>query len=92
MVFGLISFQSGMISPLSPLDFVGGPQGVVLFLLVERVSLLVSNENDPSNWFELGLLKKVGSGLLTSFRGHLWLGSIALKIRFQSLFFISEIQ
>lgn len=54
--------------------------------------LLGSNKDDPPNWFELGMGKKVGSGVSTSFWGDPWLGSISLKIKFQRFFSISQIQ
>lgn len=56
------------------------------------VSLLESKKDDPPKKFEKGLIRKVGSGLHTSFWHDSWIGNIPLKIIFHKLFPISRVQ
>ena len=53
--------------------------------------LFLGSKRNPSSWFELGLVKKVGYGLSTSFWEDSWLGIVLLKIIFQRLFSISQL-
>lgn len=54
------------------------------------VYLIESKKNDPLNWFELDLVKKLWSYLSNSFQGEPLLGSLPLKIRFYRIFSISQ--
>ncbi|CAK8576725.1 unnamed protein product [Lathyrus sativus] len=56
------------------------------------MSLFRSIKDDPPNWFEFGLVKKVETCLQASFWKDHWIGSIPLKTRFQRLFPIFQRQ
>lgn len=50
-----------------------------------RVSLLVGQGEDPSDWFSNNIVKKVYSNPLTKFWSDPWVGLIPLKVRFSWL-------
>lgn len=54
------------------------------------VSLIGSKKEDPPNWFENGLVRKIGSGLSTSFWHDFWVDNSPLSSRFYRLFTISH--
>lgn len=47
------------------------------------MSLLGSKKSDHPNWFEAGLLKKVGLGIHTSFWEDPWIENILLRLDFK---------
>jgi hypothetical protein len=46
--------------------------------------------NLDQNWFRLGVFKKLGNGLQTSFWSAIWVGDLTLRDRFPRLFSISS--
>lgn len=53
----------------------------------KNVSLLGNKEEWSSNWFSVGIVRKVGSSFHTSFWKDHWLGRTSLKTKFLGLFF-----
>lgn len=62
------------------------------FILVERSDHFSSKNDYPPNWFEMGFVKKIGLDLQTSFWEESWIWIMPLKIRFQRVYTISQIQ
>lgn len=86
--FGVISLSSSMVHLLSPLSVGGrsmGPRSISSWY--KDVALLGSKNDDLRNWFETGLVKKVGSDHLTSFRKNPWIGSIPLQVEVSKTFY-----
>lgn len=76
MIFGLIFFHLGMLSPYFPPGAGESLETSLYFLMVERSVHSWIQKNDSPNWFETRLIKKVRSRILTSFLGDPWLGNI----------------
>jgi hypothetical protein len=88
-VFGEIFLWLGV--GLCSKHLTGLPSGLTgVSLWWNDVSLLGTRMDSQSNWFAEGVTKRIGNGTTISFWFDLWLDGVPLRIRYQSLFQVSD--